>query len=484
MTQTRTPVTPKKILLTFGAVAALAAACSGQTTSSPSTRASLPSTTSRPSSAATSAVATPRATSSLPSTAPTATATTALPEACTVVATGLFNPRGITVTNDGTLYIAEAGDGGDIPDFPSVPASPGTSPSASPAGSPAPVTTHGDTGRVSLVSPDGTQAIVADGLTSYNFGTEVVGPADVAVSNDGTVYVSIGGPGPGLAAIVPAGNADSVVTIDSTGTVTELADLGAAERAGNPDPNAIDSNVSGIALGADGLLYVADAGGNDIYTVDPQTGDVQLVAVFEGLPSIDGAPNPARGGAAEVDPVPTDVVADPDGGVFVGFLTGAALWATPGSAKVVHVDPDGTVTDAATDLSTVVGVAVRGGDLFASQLSANLLQPPPPAPGTVERALESGPESVLTDLPLPYGIAFGPDGSLYVAIKASAPAGTPPQGQVLKCEIPTGGGPGQTQPPTSPKPSQTPEPSRPAVTPSATRPPASVPASPSATSTP
>ncbi len=85
-----------------------------------------------------------------------------------------------------------------------------------------------------------------------------------------------------------------------------------------------------------------------------------MLAVIPGLPSADGAPNPARGGAAEVDPVPTDVEADPNGGVFVGLLPGAALWGTPGSAKVIHVDPDGTITDAATGLNTVVGVAVAG----------------------------------------------------------------------------------------------------------------------------
>jgi hypothetical protein len=128
----------------------------------------------------------------------------------------------------------------------------------------------------------------------------------------------------------------------------------------------------------------------------------------------------------------------------------------------VHVDPDGTVTDAATDLNLVVGVALRDGDLFASQLSTAFLLPPP-APGTVELTQDSGNESVLTDLPLPYGISFGPDGSLYVAINASAPSGTPPQGQVLKCELPGGGG-GGPRPSGTPSATETPEASRPAET--------------------
>ena len=119
---------------------------------------------------------------------------------------------------------------------------------------------------------------------------------------DGTLYVSIGGPGPGTAQFEPAGNADSVVSVDSSGTVTQLANIGQYERDNNPDPNAVDSDVGGMAMGADGLLYVADSGGNDLYSVDPTTGELKLVTVFPGLPSVNGAPNPARGNKPEVDP--------------------------------------------------------------------------------------------------------------------------------------------------------------------------------------
>ena len=34
----------------------------------------------------------------------------------------------------------------------------------------------------------------------------------------------------------------------------------------------------------------------------------------------------------------------------------------------------------------------------------------------------------------PSGIAFGPDGALYVVAMSSAPAGSPPMGMVLRCE--------------------------------------------------
>lgn len=440
----------RDLVFTLGTVAALLAACGGPSASpSPS---GAPPATLAPTQAAQPSVASGTATPLV--------STTPLPAACTLVADELLNPRGISVSPDGTLYIAEAGDGGQEPDFPNAPpASPGASaasPAASAAGSPLPVATHGETGRVSKVTPDGTQSVVVDGLTSYNFGDEVVGPADVVVGSDGILYASIGGPGPGLAQIVSSGTANKVISIDSSGTVTILADLGEAERSQNPDPYFIDSDIGGLALGTDGLLYVADSGGNDIWTVDPQNGNLNLLAVIPGLPAPDGAPNPGRGGNAEVDPVPTDVEADPNGGVFVGLLTGAALWGTPGSAKVLHVDTDGTIADAATALDTVVGVAVRADQsLYASQLSTSMLAQPP-APGSVVLAEDAAPQPAITDLPLPYGIAFGPDGNLYIAINASAPAGTPPQGQVLKCEL-------QGVPVPSPTPAATTEPASPSA---------------------
>ena len=435
------------------AALALAAACSS-TSSSPSPgAASAPAFTLGPSAA----LGTPSASlaETSPSASPGASPTGALAE-CTTVASGLLNPRGVTVADDGTIYVAEAGTGGTEPDFPTSPVG---SPSASlpaeslpalgsPAatmaeaspgasGSPAPVTTHGETGQVTKITADGTQSVLVSGLTSYNFMGEVVGPAGVVVGKDGTVYVSIGGPGPGTSQFEPAGNADFVVKVDSAGTVTTLANIGQYERENNPDPNAVDSNVGGMAMGADGLLYVADSGGNDLYSVNPDTGELKLVAVIPGLPSVNGAPNPARGNKPEVDPVPTSVVADPKGGVFVGLLTGAALWGTPGSAEVIHVGVDGKINDAVKGLNMVTGVAQRDDSIYASELSTNFTATPP-EPGQLSSAAVGGtPETVFTGLPLPYGIAVAADGkSIDIVINSTGEPGTTPNGSVINCPLP------------------------------------------------
>jgi len=327
---------------------------------------------------------------------------------------------------------------------------------------------------VTKITADGQQSVLVSGLTSYNFGPEVVGPAGVAVGTDGTIYVSIGGPGPGTTLFQPAGNADSVVSVDSAGTITPLANIGEYERTNNPDPNAVDSNVGGIALGSDGLLYVADSGGNDLYSVDPTSKELKLVTVFKGLPSVDNAPNPARGNLPEVDPVPTTVSADPNGGVYVGFLTGAALWGTPGSAKVVHVAGDGTTEDAVTGLNMVTGVATKDDLIYASELSTNFLSQPPAA-GAITSATSGGsPETVFSDASLPYGIAVAPDGqSLYIVINATGQQGAAPNGQVINCPLPQA--PSASPPPSTARPA-TPQASAPVESPVESAPVESAPA--------
>ncbi len=349
-----------------------------------------------------------------------------LPANCMVMAEELVNPRAITVGEDGTIYIAEAGSGGDTPDF-----------AISGEGTPTPtepVTTHGDTGQVTAISPDGERSVVVDGLTSYVFGQELVGPSGVAVDGD-TLYVAIGGPGPMTAEIDAQGDANTVVAVDiASGEVTTLADIGAYELEANPDPYQIDSNLGGLALGTDGLLYVADSGGNTIYSVDPDSGELLVVAVLDGVDS-NGIPNESRRGATQSDPVPVGVVADPDGGVYVSLLTGAVTWGTPGSAEVRHVTPEGEVTVAASGLNMVVDVAVDSeGNLYASELSTNFFAGPPPAAGQISMIGPDGtPTAVVTDLFLPYGLGIGPDGEMYVVVFASVMPGDPPAGMLLSC---------------------------------------------------
>jgi sugar lactone lactonase YvrE len=358
----------------------------------------------------------------------------ALPEGCTVVADGLINPRFVAVADDGTIYVTESGLGGD--EVIEMPAEPGATPAAE--GPEAGGIARGNTGQVTMIAPDGTQSVLASGLASYLIGGfESTGPAGIAVTPDGAVIVANGGSGPGAAFLDQIQYENSVLSIDpATGEITSLADIGAYERANNPDPYNIDSNLYGVDVAADGTIYVNDAGGNATYRVPAGGGEPEVLAVHPGLPLPEGmeAPpggNPGRGGALELDPVPTDVVAS-DGTVLVGYLSGGPF--PPGAAKIVNVSTaDGSMSDVAGGLTMVVGLATGpDGHLYASQISTNFLGEMP-EPGEVVRVLEDGTlEPVLQGLMLPNGIAFDANGNLLVVVNTVAMG--PPNGQLLSCE--------------------------------------------------
>lgn len=363
-----------------------------------------------------------------------------VPEGCVVVADGLVNPRYVAVDDDGVIYISEAGTGGDEMVSP---------PAASPEPSASPVTDEpapdmgemppimrGNTGQVTMVTPDGEQSVLVDGLPSYMVGgLEITGPAGLVISND-AILLAVGGSGPATAFSEPLEYENTIVSIDpQSGSVTMLADLGVVERGTNPDPYNIDSNLYGIDVGEDGYIYVNDAGGNTTFRVPNGGGEVELVAIHPGIeiPEGDAPPggNPGRGGELALDPVPTDIVTGADGSMLVGLLSGGPFPA--GAAKVVSVAPDGTITDLATGLTMVVGLAVGpDGHLYASQLSMNLMGEMP-EPGNVVRVLEDGTHEVVLDgLMLPNGMTFDQDGNMLVVVNTVSIGG--PTGQLLRCE--------------------------------------------------
>ena len=365
-----------------------------------------------------------------------------LPEGCTVIASELVNPRFVAVGDDGTIYVSEAGVGGD--EVLEAPADPVATPDS--PGTPAPVeegdggppsgpATRGTTGQVTMISPDGEQSVLASELPSYAMGIETTGPGGIAVA-DGEILLAVGGAGPGTAMVDALPNENSVVSIDpETGEATLLADIGAYERSDNPDGFAIDSNLYGIDAADDGTIYVNDAGGNSTYQVPAEGGDPEVLAVHPGIPlpeGMEGPPggNPFRDGAMELDPVPTGILAV-EGGVLVGLLSGGPF--PPGAAGIVEVAEDGAISDVATGLTMVVGLAAGPDDqLYASQISTNFLGEMP-EPGNVVRILEDGSQEIVVDgLMLPNGIAFDENGDLLVVVN-SVSLGEP-NGQLLRCE--------------------------------------------------
>lgn len=345
-----------------------------------------------------------------------------MPANCVAIADGLLNPRGIVVAEDGTAYVIEAGAGGDEEVF-AIAAEGEEAPTEA-------LTTRGLTSQVSVIAPDGTVSVLADGLPSYVFGTEIVGGAAGVLVGE-TLYVAVGGPGPGTPAIEAIEHQNAVVAIDiNTGDVTTVADINAYELEHNPDGFGIDSNLYGIAH-ADGTLYVVDAGGNAIYTIDIESGELALFAVIPGIP-MPGISNDARGGAAEIDPVPTSVYVNEDGSLLVGLLSGGPF--PPGAAGYFDVAADGTVGELTQGLTMVMAIDKDAdGNVTATSFAADLISGNPF--GSVTRINADGSQTAIVPaLLLGSGLAFGADGSAYTLAVSSVEPGVPGSGVALKCD--------------------------------------------------
>jgi sugar lactone lactonase YvrE len=330
----------------------------------------------------------------------------------TTVAGDFNGPMGVLVAPDGSVWVIDSGVGGDteIEFF-------------NPETGEQEMATVGETSRVVQIASDGTQTVAAS-LPSILVGMEATGGARLALL-DGTLYATSGGwiesSGPAPAAPTMA----AVVKIDG-GQVETVANTWDLEGSENPDGFIKESHPYGITAGPDGKLWVADAGANTLLTVDPATGSVELIAVFDGVSS--PLPNPNRGDAMESDPVPTGVAVGDDGNIYVSFLPGFPF--LPGSAKVVQVTPDGQVSDYAMGLTMVTDLR-KGPDgaLYAVQLGQFTEQGPVPNSGSIVRVTEGAePEAVVSDLSFPTSIDFNEDGDAYVTING---VGAPGSGEVV-----------------------------------------------------
>ncbi|GAB4561840.1 MAG: hypothetical protein Kow0047_09510 [Anaerolineae bacterium] len=323
------------------------------------------------------------------------------------IAQGFNGPQGILIDPDGNVWVIDSGLGGDA-DIPWI----------TPEGETV-TGKMGDTAQVARIAPDGSVIKIAS-LPSVAAGQDIVGGARLARLN-GTLYATVG-QGIGDPATEMPPNMGVVARIGPDGMVTEVADLWDFERENNPDPAMYDAHPYGLEAGPDGMLYVADAGANDLLKVNPSTGEVSLVAVFEPIPGV--FPRPDRGGEMVTDPVPTDVVFDAQGNMLVSFLSGAPF--VPGSAKVVKVTPDGTVTDYATGYTMLTDLDWGpDGKLYGVQFGIFGEQGPTPNSGMVVRIEQgAGPQPVIEGLSFPIAIDFNDKGDAYVAINAVGPPGS------------------------------------------------------------
>jgi hypothetical protein len=312
----------------------------------------------------------------------------------------------------GVLWVIEAGVGGDQ-DLPFTDPQSGQTITAN----------YGESAQVITIAPDGTKQVVT-ALPSVTTNTDILGGARLATLN-GKVYATIGQwlGDPEVEAGLP--NMGVVAEI-SEGSATAVASTWDFERSQNPDGLITDSHPFGLSSSpTQGVLWIADAGGNALLRVNPLSGRVRLVAAFEGIP----APfeNPGRNNEKLTDPVPTAVV-ERDGVLYVSFLSGFPF--VPGSAKVVTVGTDGTVSDYATGLTMLTDLQLGpDNQLYAVQFGVWGENGPTPDSGALIRVAEGDASSVVVGgLSFPTAVTFNPNGDAYVAING---VGAPGSGQVV-----------------------------------------------------
>ena len=381
------------------------------------------------------------------------------------VVSGLATPRGVEIGPDGTIYVAEAGSAGDQC-----------------VGEGGDALCFGLTGGVSRIV-DGTAERVVDGLMSVGAGPEVLGISDLVVEDDGSIVLVMnsGGDPADRAMMSPeaAGIAGWLLQASPDGTVTPWVDVAAYETEANPEPTLLDSNPYSLAR-IEGGYVVADAGMNALLNV-ADDGRISTVAVFPSVefefpaemlaamgppPEGEGGPAaeeaaaaasaaPAEGEAASsaapaasgapaagamipvpVEAVPTSVVVGEDGNYYMGQLTGGPF--PVGGASVWQVTPDGQATKYAEGFTNIIDIAFGpDGTLYVAEIVHDGLmtvfgQGAAPIgavysvpPGGWEPTLIVNDERVMA----PGGIAVDAEGAIYVTTN-TLPAGA--DGQLVK----------------------------------------------------
>lgn len=326
-----------------------------------------------------------------------------------VVATGLDNPRQVSIGAGGAVYVAEAGTGGSGPCVPN------------PEDPEAPGVCLGATGAVTEIKR-GVQSRVITGLASVAGpdGSGATGPSAVSVRGANVaVLMGLGG-NLETRAVLGSGGATlgTVLTGRLGGPLQIAADVTAYEAANNPDGGAVDSNPSGFVDVNSKRWTIADAGANAVVTLGGNLPG-QTVAV---LPPVWATP-PWGGDPIPAESVPTNVVKGPDGAYYVSELLGFPF--PVGESRIWRVVPGQAPTVYATGLSNVTSLAWQHQTLYAVQFSdGSFLDDTQPPIGSLRQVVPGSEDhpAVLSGLFAPYGVAF--DGkTAYVSVGSILPGG-------------------------------------------------------------
>jgi hypothetical protein len=349
-----------------------------------------------------------------------------LPANAVVFASGLEGPRGLAFGPDGTLYVAEAGLGGNTSTVGSCPQVPG----------PVGPYTGGLTARISKVDTKGNVTTLVSGLpSSQDTMADVLGVGDVAFLN-GDLYAVLAGGG------CSHGNTASpnaVIKVNTkTGNWTSVANMSQALVKFPAKFTAADDYEP------DGTYYGMISYQGSLYTVEPNHGQVFSVTPGGHVQQVIDI------SASQGHIVPTSIVAT-EGVFYVGNLNLFPIdpqWARvltiannvyvpnplPGFGNLFGGFGQWNVVSSKAGFTTIVSMKIGpDGLLYVLELS-DAAGFPTPGAGKVVRVKRSGDiEDVVTGLAVPTGMTFGPDRRLYVSNLGAAPDSA---GQILRIDVP------------------------------------------------
>lgn len=324
------------------------------------------------------------------------------------VVSGLSNPRGFTWGDDGSLYLALAGIGGQTVQVQAEG-----------------FTAVGDPTSSVVKIENGCTSPVVEGIPSVLWAEVgwIWGAMDVEFIN-GQLYVLISGSGPQWGT---PDRSTGIYRVEDDGALTLVSDISKWLPDNPPAFAAWDY------AGMDGSEFDMEPNG-DAFIVSVADGGQIIRAVPEGEMTL-------LADLSEQHLVPTGIAVDADGNVYVGFET------TPpypnGASKVVQIMPDGTVSDFWTGLTAVTDVEIGpDGVLYAAEMSIDNSEDPPFLNSTSGRIVrQTGPDSleaVVTDAPPPVGIGFGADGALYFDLPAFGPNAGEGIGAIVRVDLSNG----------------------------------------------
>jgi hypothetical protein len=334
-----------------------------------------------------------------------------------IFASGFNNPRGLTFGPGGKLYVAEGGLGGTHDS--STDACPQAHGMAAPY--------FGSTndpmlgGRISKIDKHGHVSTVVDALpssqTSPAIGSLVSGVSSVAFVHN-KLYALLAGAGcsHGVPS-VPNG----VIRVKKNGSWSLIANLSAFQAA-NPVAQPDDEDFE-----PDGTWYSMTSAGGALYPMDSNHGELDKVTTSGHISRVVDI-------SAQVGHVvPTAILQLGPKGMHHGHghkshkhpgrfvianlgVFGPDDGTTP-NESVWTINAVGHLTQKATGLEQVLGLAFRGHTLYALEMSTT---PGGPMPGTgaIVQVGPSGPvKTVVSGLIFPTGMAVGKDGAFYVSEK-------------------------------------------------------------------